>query len=54
MEVNANTGKPNKAIIRPQDLISHYSDISTYEERIYSPDVYLEPRLVKVGISLLY
>jgi outer membrane receptor protein involved in Fe transport len=52
--VNGNTGRANQAIIRPQDRLGHYSDFSTYEERIYSPSSYSSPRLVKLGLALVF
>lgn len=52
--VNPNTGRTNQAIIRPQDRLGHWSDFSTYEERIYSPSNWSAPRLVKVGLGLFF
>jgi outer membrane receptor protein involved in Fe transport len=52
--VNANTGRTNQAIIRPQDRLGHWSDFSTYEERIYSPANWSAPRLVKLGLGIFF
>ena len=52
--VNSNTGRTNQAIIRPQDRLGHWSDFSSYEERIYSPASWSAPRLVKVGVALVF
>jgi outer membrane receptor protein involved in Fe transport len=52
--VDSNTGRTNQAIIRPQDRLGHWSDFSTYEERIYSPSNWSTPRLVKMGIGLVF
>ncbi|MBN1480875.1 TonB-dependent receptor [candidate division KSB1 bacterium] len=52
--VNANTGRTNQAIIRPQDRLGHWSDFSTYEQRIYSPSNWSSPRLVKLGLGFFF
>ncbi len=52
--VNSNTGRTNQAIIRPQDRLGHWSDFSTYEERIYSPSNWSSPRLVKLGLGIFW
>ncbi len=52
--VNSNTGRTNQSIIRPQDRLGHWSDFSTYEERIYSPSNWSAPRLVKLGLGVLF
>jgi outer membrane receptor protein involved in Fe transport len=52
--VNGNTGRTNQAIIRPQDRLGHWSDFSTYEERIYSPSNWSSPRLVKLGLGIFF
>jgi outer membrane receptor protein involved in Fe transport len=52
--VNANTGRTNQAIIRPQDRLGYWSDFSTYEESIYSPSNWSAPRLVKLGIGIVF
>ncbi len=52
--VNSNTGRTNQAIIRPQDRLGHWSDFSTYEERIYSPSNWSAPRLVKLGLGIFW
>jgi len=52
--VNSNTGRTNQAIIRPSDRLGHWSDFSTYEERIYSPSNWSAPRIVKFGIGVFF
>jgi len=52
--VNGNTGRTNQAIIREGDLNDHWSDFSTYEERIYSPSNWSSPRLVKLGLGVVF
>ena len=52
--VNANTGRTNQAIIRPDDRLGHWSDFSTYEERIYSPSNWSAPRLIKLGVGIVF
>ena len=50
--VNGNTGRANQNIIRDEDRIGHKADFVTYEERIFYPSAYAEPRQVKVGLEL--
>lgn len=52
--VNSNTGRTNQSIIREIDLISHWSDFSTYEEKKYSPSNWSAPRLIKLGIGVSF
>jgi len=52
--VDPHTGRTNQAIIRPEDRLGHWSDFSTYEERIYSPSNWSAPRLVKLGIGVFF
>jgi outer membrane receptor protein involved in Fe transport len=52
--VNGNTGRANQAIIRESDLIGHWSDFSTYEDRIYSPSNWSAPRSVKLGLGIIF
>jgi outer membrane receptor protein involved in Fe transport len=52
--VNSNTGRTNQAIIRPQDLLQHWSDFSTYEQRIYNPANWSAPRLIKLGLGYFF
>ena len=52
--VNGNTGRTNQAIIRPQDRLGHWSDFTTYEERIYSPSNWSSPRMVKLGLGFYF
>jgi len=50
--INGNTGRANQAIIRESDLLQHWSDFSTYEDRIYSPSNWSPPRSVKLGLGI--
>jgi outer membrane receptor protein involved in Fe transport len=50
--VNGNTGRANQSIIREEDLLSHKSDFSTYEERIFYKTAYSAPRQVKIGLEI--
>ena len=52
--VDGHTGRTNQAIIRESDLLQHWSDFSTYEERIYSPSNWSRPRAVKLGLGILF
>ncbi len=52
--VNSNTGRTNQSIIRENDLINHWSDFSTYEEKKYSPSNWSAPRLIKLGIGVSF
>lgn len=54
MNVNGNTGRTNQAIIRASDLLGHYSDFSTYEDRIYSPSNWSSPRAIKMGLAVMF
>ncbi len=50
--VNGNTGRANQSIIRDEDLLSHKSDFTTYEERIFYKTAYSAPRQVKIGLEI--
>ncbi len=52
--VDGHTGRTNQAIIRESDLLQHWSDFSTYEERIYSPSNWSRPRAVKLGLGIIF
>lgn len=52
--VNSNTGRAYTAIIRATDLASHHSDFNTYEDRIHDPTMYSSPRLVKLGLEMVF
>ncbi len=52
--VDGHTGRTNQAIIRPQDRLGYWSDFSTYEESIYSPANWSAPRLVKLGLGVVF
>ncbi|MBN2279581.1 MAG: TonB-dependent receptor [Candidatus Marinimicrobia bacterium] len=50
--VNGNTGRANQSIIRDEDRLGHKADFVTYEERIFYPGAYSDPRQVKIGMEL--
>lgn len=52
--VNSTTGKPNQSIIREQDLITYNSNFSDYEEWIYPPSTWWQPRLIKLGLEVAF
>ena len=52
--VNSNTGRANQAIIRPSDRLGHWCDFATYEDRIYNPEAYSAPRLIKFGLGVVF
>lgn len=52
--VNGNTGRANQAIIRESDLLGHWSDFSTYEDRIYSLTAWSSPRYIKLGLGITF
>jgi outer membrane cobalamin receptor len=52
--VNAQTGRAYTAIIRPTDLASHRSDFNEYIDRVHNPAMYSAPRMVKMGLGLVF
>ncbi|HOT96314.1 MAG TPA: TonB-dependent receptor [bacterium] len=52
--VNSTTGRAYTAIIRATDRASHHSDFNTYEDRIHDPTMYSTPRLVKLGLEMVF
>jgi len=50
--VNGNTGRANQNIIRDEDRLSHKSDFSTYEDRVFYRTAYSEPRQIKLGMEI--
>lgn len=52
--VDGHTGRTNQAIIRDSDRLEHWSDFSSYEERIYSPSNWSAPRSIKLGLGLVF
>ncbi len=52
--VNGQTGRAYTAIIRDTDLRNHRSDFNEYEDRIQNPSMYATPRLVKLGLGVVF
>jgi outer membrane receptor protein involved in Fe transport len=52
--VNAQTGRAYTAIIRDVDIAGHRSDFNEFEDRIQNPAMYSAPRLVKVGLGIVF
>jgi outer membrane receptor protein involved in Fe transport len=54
VSVNSQTGKAYTAIVRESDLNSHYSNFNDYYDRIQNPAMYAAPRLVKIGLEVMF
>ena len=52
--VNAQTGRAYTAIIKPTDIAGHRSNFNEYEDRVKNPSMYSAPRLVKVGLGIVF
>ncbi len=52
--VNAQTGRAYTAIIRETDVRNHLSDFNEYIDRVQNPSMYSAPRLVKVGLGIVF
>lgn len=52
--VNSQTGRAYTAIIRPIDIARHRSDFNEFIDRVQNPSMYSAPRLVKVGLGLVF
>jgi outer membrane receptor protein involved in Fe transport len=52
--VNQTTGRTATAIVQETDLESHRSDFNDYYDRIKDPSGYSAPRLIKLGLSVIY
>jgi len=52
--VNGQTGRAYTAIIRPEDLASHRSNFNEYIDRVHNPSMYSAPRMVKLGLGLVF
>ncbi len=52
--VNAQTGRAYTAIIRPTDLASHRSNFNEYIDRVHNPAMYSAPRMVKLGMGVVF
>ena len=52
--VNAQTGRAYTAIVQDTDLASHRSNFNDYYDRIQNPSMFSEPRLIKLGVGILF
>jgi len=52
--VNGNTGRAYTAIVRESDLANHRSNFNTYYDRIQNPSMYATPRLIKLGLGIMF
>ena len=52
--VNGNTGRAYTAIVRASDLANHRSNFNTYYDRIQNPSMYATPRLIKLGLGIMF
>ena len=52
--VDANTGRAYTDVIRDIDIASHRSDFNEYIDRVENPSMYSAPRMVKVGLGLVF
>jgi hypothetical protein len=52
--VDGRTGRAYTAIIQPTDIASHHSDFNKYIDRIQNPSMYSSPRLIKLGMGLVF
>ena len=54
VSVNSNTGRAYTAIIRDVDIASHRSDYNDVWDSVHNPAMYNSPRLVKLGLTLIF
>lgn len=52
--VYGSTGQPYTTIIQDSDRDNHRSDFNTYEDRIQDPSAYSAPRMVKIGLGIVF
>ncbi|MBL7095958.1 TonB-dependent receptor [candidate division KSB1 bacterium] len=52
--VNSQTGRAYTAIIRDTDELNHRSDFNEFEDIIQNPSMYAAPRLVKLGLGVVF
>ncbi|HQI48631.1 MAG TPA: TonB-dependent receptor [bacterium] len=52
--VNGNTGRAYTAIVRDSDLANHRSNFNTYYDRIHNPSMYATPRMIKLGMGIMF
>ncbi|MBC8181804.1 TonB-dependent receptor [candidate division KSB1 bacterium] len=54
MKVDSKTGRAYTSIIRESTMLSHRSDFNEYIDRIQNPSMYSAPRLVKLGMGIVF
>ncbi|MCI0512131.1 TonB-dependent receptor [candidate division KSB1 bacterium] len=52
--VNSQTGRAYTAIIRESNLLSHRSNFNEYIDRVQNPAMYSTPRMIKLGLGVLF
>ena len=52
--VNSTTGRTGTAIVQQTDLEGHRSNFNDYYDRIQDPSGYSAPRMVKLGLSVIF
>jgi len=52
--VDGNTGRANQHIVRASDLRTQRSDFNDYYDRFKDPSAYSYPRLIKLGMALVF
>lgn len=52
--VNGNTGRAYTAIVRDSDLANHRSNFNSYYDRIHNPSMYATPRMIKLGMGVMF
>jgi len=52
--VDPSTGRAYTAIIRKTDILSHRSNFNNYIDIIHNPSAYSAPRMIKLGMSVLF
>ncbi|MBN2093132.1 TonB-dependent receptor [candidate division KSB1 bacterium] len=52
--VNSQTGRAYTAIIRKTDLDAHRSTFNEYIDRVHNPGMYSAPRMIKLGMGLMF
>ena len=52
--VNDQTGRAYTAIVQDTDLAGHKSNFNDYYDRVQNPSMFSEPRLVKLGVGILF
>lgn len=52
--VDGQTGRAYTAIVRAQDLANHRSDFNEYIDRIHNPSMYSAPRMIKIGLGVVF